>query len=49
MFHEVATFWDSAEILKEKRKTHLFTMLLSRWIIQDSTDSKSYVMMRNWR
>jgi len=49
MFHEIATFWDSAETLKERRKIRLFAMLLSRRVVQDSTDSKSRVMMRNWR
>ena len=47
MFYEIATFWDSAEALKERRKTRLFAMLLSRRIIQDSTDSKLHVIMRN--
>ena len=49
MFHEIATFWDSAEALKERRKTHLFAVLLSRRVVQDSTDSKLHVMMRDWR
>ncbi len=49
MFHEIMTFWDSAEALKERRKTHLFAMLLSRWIVRDSTDLKSHVMMKDWR
>ena len=49
MFHEIATFWDSAETSKERRKTRLFAMLLSKWVIQNSTDSKSCVMMRDWR
>ncbi len=49
MFHEIATFWDSAEASKERRKIHLFAMLLSRWIIQDSTDLKSCIMMKDWR
>ncbi len=49
MFHEIATFWDSAEASKERRKTRLFAMLLSRRVVQDSTDSKLHVIMRNWR
>ncbi len=49
MFYEIATFWDSAETSKERRKTRLFAMLLSRWVVRNLTDSKSYVMMRDWR
>ncbi len=49
MFHEIATFWDSAETSKERRKTRLFAMLLSRRVVRNSTSSKSYVMMRDWR
>ncbi len=41
IFHEIATFWDFAEALKEIRKTYLLAMLLSRWAVHDSTDSKS--------
>ncbi len=49
MFHEIATFWDSAEASKERRKTRLFAVLLSRRVVRSSTDSKSCVMMRDWR
>ncbi len=49
MFHEVATFWDSAEASQERRKTRLFAVLLSRRVVWGSTDSKSRAMMRNWR
>ena len=49
MFYEIATFWDSAETSKERRETRLFAVLLSRQVIQSSTDSKLHVMMRNWR
>ncbi len=49
MSYEIATFWDLAEASKEIRKTHLLTMLLSRWAVHDSTDSKSRVIVRNWR
>ncbi len=49
MSHEIATFWDFAEALKEIRKTRLLAMLLSRWAVRDSTDSKSRVIVRNWR
>ncbi len=47
MFHEIVTFWDLAEALKERRETHLFAMLLSRWVIQSSTDIKLHIMMRD--
>jgi len=47
MFHEIATFWDSAEASKERREICLFAMLLSRRVVWDLTDSKSCVMMRN--
>ncbi len=49
MFHEVATFWDLAEASTEIRKTHLLTMLLSRWAVHDLTDSKSHVIVKDWR
>ncbi len=46
MFHEIATFWDFAEASKEIRETHLLAMLLSRRAVHDSTDSKSYVIVK---
>jgi len=46
MFHEVVTFWNSAETSKEIMKTCLLAMLLSRWAVRDSTDSKSRVIVR---
>ncbi len=49
MSYKIATFWNLAEASKEIRETCLLTMLLSRWVIWDSTDLKSHVMMRNWR
>ncbi len=49
MFHEIATFWDLAEALKEIRKTHLLTVFLSRWAVRDSTDSESRVIVKDWR
>ncbi len=49
MFHEIVTFWDFAEALKEIRKTHLLAMLLSRWAVHDSTDSKSCIIVREIR
>ncbi len=49
MFYEIATFWNFTEALKEIRKTHLLAMLLSRWAVHDSTDSKLCVIVKNWR
>ncbi len=49
MSYEITTFWDLAEASKEIRKTRLLTVLLSRWAVCDSTDSKSRVIVRNWR
>jgi len=46
MSHEIATFWDLAEALKEIRETHLLTVLLSRRAVHDSTDSESRVIVR---
>jgi len=46
MSHEIATFWDLAETLKEIMKMRLLAMLLSRRAVRDSTDSKSRVIMR---
>jgi len=46
MFHEVATFWDSAETWKEIMKTRLLAMLLSRRAVRDSTDLKSRDIVR---
>jgi len=45
MFHEIVTFWDSAEILKEIMKTCLLAVLLSRWAVYDSTDSKLHIIV----
>ena len=46
MSHEIATFWNLAEALKEIRKTHLLAMLLSRQAVCDSTDSESCIIVR---
>ncbi len=46
MFHEIMTFWDSAEALKEIMKMHLLAMLLSKWAVYDSTDLKLHVIVR---
>ena len=40
MFHEIVTFWDSAETSKEIMKTRLLAMLLSRRAVRDLTDSE---------
>jgi len=47
MFHEIATFWDFAEALKEIRKTYLLAMLLSRWAVHDSTDSELCIIVKD--
>ncbi len=49
MSHEIATFWDFAEALKEIRKTCLLTVLLSRWAVHNSTDSESCIIVRKIR
>ncbi len=46
MSHEIATFWDFAEALKEIRETRLLTVLLSKQAVRDSTDSESRVIVR---
>ncbi len=46
MSHEIVTFWDSAETLKEIMKMRLLAVLLSRWAVYDSTDSKLRVIAR---
>ncbi len=48
MSHEIATFWDLAEALKEIRETHLLAMLLSRQAVCDLTDSELHVIMKDW-
>jgi len=49
MSHEIVTFWDLVEALKEIRKTHLLAMLLSRRAVRDSTDLESRVIVKDWR
>ncbi len=46
MSHEIVTFWDSVETSKEIMKTRLLAILLSRWAVYDSTDSKSRIIVR---
>jgi len=49
MFHVMTTFSASTEALMSRSETLLLTVLLSRWVVQDSTDSTSRVMMREDR
>ena len=46
MFHEITTFWDLVKALKERRKTYLFAMLLSRQAVCDSTNSELHVIVK---
>ncbi len=46
MSHEIATFWDLVEALKEIRETRLLTVVLSRWAVHDSTNSELCVIVR---
>ncbi len=46
MFHEMSVFSTSTEALMSRSETLLLTVLLSRWVVQDSTDSTSCIMMR---
>ncbi len=47
MFHAMTAFSASTEASMNRSEILLLTMLLSRWVVQDSTDSTSYVMMRD--
>jgi len=46
MFHAMTTFSASTEALMNRSETLLLTMLLSRWVVQDSTDLTSHIMMK---
>ncbi len=46
MFHKMIAFSTSIEALMSRSKTLLLTILLSRWVVQDSTDLTSHVMMK---
>ena len=46
MFHEMTAFSTSTEALMNKSETLLLTVLLSRRVVWDSTDSTSHVMMK---
>ncbi len=49
MFHAMIAFSASTEALMSKSETLLLTVLLSRWVVWDSTDLTSYVMMKEDR
>ncbi len=49
MFHAMTAFSTSTEILMSRSETLLLTVLLSRWVVQDSTDSTSHIMMKKDR
>jgi len=49
MFHEMAAFSASTEASMSRSETLLLTVLLSRRVVQDSTDLTSRVMMREGR
>ncbi len=46
MFHAMITFSALTEALISRSETLLLTMLLSRWVVQDSTDLMLYIMMK---
>ncbi len=49
MFHEMTAFSASAEALMSESETLLLTVLLSRRVVQNSTDLTLHVMMREGR
>ncbi len=49
MFHVIIAFSASTEALISRSKTLLLTMLLSRWVVQDSTDLTLCIMMKENR
>ncbi len=49
MFHEMTAFSASTEASMSRSETLLLTVLLSRWVVQDSTDLTSHVMMKEDR
>ncbi len=49
MFYAMTAFSASTEALMSRSETLLLTMLLSRQVVQDSTDSTSCIMMREDR
>jgi len=49
MFHAMTAFSASIEALISRSETLLLTMLLSRWVVWDSTDLMSCIMMKEDR
>jgi len=49
MFHAMTAFSALTEALMSRSETLLLTVLLNRWVVQDSTDSTSRVMMKEDR
>jgi len=49
MFHEMTAFSASTEASMNRSETLLLTVLLSRRVVRNSTDSTSHVMMREDR
>ncbi len=49
MFHEMTAFSTSTEALISRSETLQLTVLLSRQVIQDSTDLTSCIMMKEDR
>jgi len=49
MFHEMTDFSASTEASMSRSETLLLTMLLNRWVVQDSTDLISCIMMKEDR
>ena len=49
MFHEMTAFSASTEALMNRSEILLLTVLLSRWVVQDSTDLTSCIMMKEDR
>ncbi len=49
MFHAMTAFSASTEASMSRSETLLLTVLLSKWVVQDSTDLTSCIMMREGR
>ncbi len=49
MFHAMTAFSASTEALMSRSETLLLTMLLSRWVVQNSTELMSCIMMKEDR
>ncbi len=49
MFHAMTAFSTLIEASMSRSETLLLTVLLSRWVVQDSTDLTSHIMMRENR